>query len=49
MGLFIRREVRDIMILERFAGEWKARPQAVQGLTVDEGTSVRLASLDKHI
>lgn len=30
-------EVRDHMILKRFTGEWKARPQAEHGLTVDEG------------
>lgn len=37
------------MILERFAGEWKARPQADHGLTVDEGMALRLASWDEHI
>lgn len=50
MGFFIRRlKVRDLMILERFAGEWKARPQADHGLTVDEGMALRLASWDEHI
>lgn len=42
-------EVRDLMILERFVGEWKARPQAEYGLTVDEDMSLRLASWDEHI
>lgn len=42
-------EVRDLMILERFVEELKARPQAEHGLTVDEGMSLRLASWDEHI
>lgn len=48
VSLFVG-EVRDLMILERFAGEWKERPQAEHGLTVDEGLSLRLASWDENI
>lgn len=48
VSLFVGK-VRDIMILERFAGEWKERPQAEHGLIVDEGMSLRLASWDEHI
>lgn len=48
VSLFVG-EVRDLVILERFAGEWKASPQAEHGLTVHEGMSLRLASWDEHI
>lgn len=42
-------EVRDLLILERFVWEWKARPQAKHSLTVDEDMSLRLANWDEHI
>lgn len=48
VSLFVG-EVRDLRILERFAGEWKERSQAEHGLTVDEGMSIRLASWGEHI
>lgn len=48
VSLFVG-EVRDLMILERFTGEWKERPQAEHGLNVHEGMSLRLASWDEHM